>query len=424
MALPECFGIFWEGIPSEPNCHELCGAKQECLAKFATETLVKHQQELGDKATVHALAEVTGVKAEAILLAIDYQQRMVKSEAAPEVSPETQPAPPAPAVPPAPAPVAPPAQGEVPMPPPVANQDLPAPPLVVAPDSVPEPPAVEKPEVVPEAPEVPEASPAEPEPEPEEETVAAPKKKAASKKKAATKKKAAPTKTEAKPKAKSKSTKKAASGATPKKKVPPHTRKSKAKSKETPGNFPKAGSASPAVDPAKAAKASPANPVEAPDESRAWSPEHNLTRWKRERAKNPLVRKLPEGYVIEKEYPYKSGKKHRVVVCKQSYRYQGREYPTLGSVQKAIAGVRPTKKQLREDGSRPQGQKYTVTCSVNRFFSLAKLMLTLEEERAGKGRSQRKKPPKPPAGKKSPPKKRAPKKKPKRRNQNSRRVKS
>ena len=79
------------------------------------------------------------------------------------------------------------------------------------------------------------------------------------------------------------------------------------------------------------------------------------------------------------------------MVRKHHYRYKGRQYPTLYSVVKAIMGTKPHQKQVRSDGSRPRGTREMTTWSAVKFFGLAKLMLTLKEERQGKGREKAKK---------------------------------
>ena len=313
MSKSKCFGLYWEGIESCPDCYEKCDSPKECLAKFATETLPKFQRNLKEAATIHNLAAVTGVKAEAILLAIDYQQQTTKSESAGD----------------------------------------------------PKVPVDDKEEC-----EVPRKKP--------------PKKKAAPKKKeTATKKKVAPATKTAQPKD---TKKKPPMKAAPRKKAPPKSKGA------TPVNPPKAGAALHVAVPANRQGGKPANRAKGRAGSKKpkpWSKEHNLARFKRERIRNPLVRALPEGYALEKEYPYKSKKIHRVIVHKDRYTYRSKDYPTLAAVIPAIAGMQAYPKQARRDGSRPEGTKQSVAWSVTKFFSLDKLMLTRMEERAGLGRSRK-----------------------------------
>lgn len=399
MPLPECYGVFWEAIASNPACNEQCGAKNDCLVKFATETLVKYQRELGEQATIHHLAELTGVAPEAILLAIDFQKNkgLQKAEAETEEAPAEE----APAEVPTPE-AAPEPQDETievtedaPLgPPPVADQEVPVPPPVGEPGAVTTPPEVPAPESVPEPPAQAEA-PAE---EEQEEPVAKskPKKNPPAKKKAAPRTKGAATKKKAAPatktaKAKPKSTKKPPAKATPKKAPPRTKKKPPKKSQETDANFRKAGTASRAAVPAKAAKAGSASPAGAPEESKEWHRKFDQARFERERKRSPLIRQLPVGYVLVRRWPYENGKgpKHRVVVKKDHYTYCSRKYPTLYSVMKAITGTKSHKKQYRHDGTRPRGTRELTTWSAAKFFGLAKLILTLAEEKAGKGRNKK-----------------------------------
>ncbi len=76
-AYPSCFGQYWEGIDGSPCKDDNCSALNECLAKFATKTLVEHQRKLGKgKATADALAKATDVDKKAIELAMTFQENM------------------------------------------------------------------------------------------------------------------------------------------------------------------------------------------------------------------------------------------------------------------------------------------------------------------------------------------------------------
>ena len=379
MTLPGCFGVFWEGIASNPDCSVKCGARDECKAKFATETLAKYQRELGDAATPHSLSELTGVKPEAILLAINYQQSLAKSQV-PQRSPVQADPPPAEVVPGEAAPsdwdpekV----QEEGAMPPPVSeDQEVPVPPPVGESAPVDAPTAAPVEPIVEEPPQ--EVAPA-PADQPAPQVKKPPRKKAASKTKAAPKKKKAAPATK-KPGAKKEPTKKPpGKKAASKKKSPP-------KGKGTTSNFREAGAASRVAAPAKRRTAKSAARAKVPVGSRTWSPEHNLARFKRERKRSPLIRKLKPGYVLNREFPMGSGINHRVVVERDNYKYRGKKYPTLYAVVKAIMGTKPHKKQLRSDGTRPRGTRELIPWSAVKFFGLAKLMLTLPEERQGKGK--------------------------------------
>lgn len=393
MTLPGCFGVFWEAIASNPDCNEKCGARDECKAKFATETLAKYQRELGDAATPHSLSELTGVKPEAILLAINYQQSLTKAQPQPPQRSPVQAAPP-------PVEAAP---GEVPpsdwdpeevveeegaMSPPVSEDlETPVPPPVAAPVEMPVPAPVDAPTAAPVEPIVEEPPPAvtpAPADQPAPKVKRPPRKKAASTTKAAPKKKKAAPATK-KPGAKKKPTKK------PPGKKAPSKKKAPAKGKGAPANFRKAGAASRVAAPAKRRTAKLAARAKAPVGSRTWSPGHNLARFKRERKRSPLIRQLKPGYVLNREFPLGSGIKHRVVVGKDHYKYRGKEHPTLYSVVKAIMGTKAHKKQCRSDGTRPRGTRELISWSAAKFFGLAKLMLTLQEERKGEGKESARK---------------------------------
>lgn len=331
MTLPSCYGVFWEAIVATPLCNEECGAKDECLAKFASGTLAEHQRDLGDAVTVAALAKRTGVCPEAILLAIDYQTKGAESPPVRE---------------------------------PVVQDSVPALPPGIAPE---EKLAAGVEELV-ESAGVPVSEPL---PDPTEKAIS--EKKVALPKKVTSAKKVKPGKA-GQERGKS----------APKKKVS-HRRRKK---KESSANFPVAGAALPVAVPASLQKAQFVNPVVVPVESKSWGPEHDQTRWARERRRNPLVRKLQEGYALERRWPLLAGLGpiHRVIVGKQSYRYCGKAYPTLYAVMQAIVGLTSGPKQLRADGTRPEGRKATGNWSVTRFFSLEKIMLTLPEEHAGVGK--------------------------------------
>ena len=343
MALPACFGVYWEAIPSNKQCSEQCGAKKECLHRFATVTLAKYQAELGDQATPARLAEESGVVLEAVQVALDYQQAQVaKSSGDAVVVPEEAPGPPS--------------LGDqsVPVPPPVADEDA----------SVPAPPAVTEGEEEPAMPKT---------------------------------RKKAPPKTKKKSASRKKATKKSPSKDSGKatKQTKPRTKKKPPKPEaEASANFPEAGAASPAAAPAQrpmGTSATRAKALDADNSRRAWHPKFDRDRFQRERKRSPLIRQLPEGYVLERRWPWDKGQGpiHRVVVCKDHYRYKGERYPTLYMVVKAITGTLDYKKQFRHDGTRPKGKRQLTTWSAARFFGLAKLVLTLADEKAGKGREEK-----------------------------------
>lgn len=231
MSLPACFGVFWEAIKSNPVCNEQCLAKNECLKAFAAGILVDHQNGMGEGATPSALSAVTGVKVEAILLAIAYQ-----------------------------------------------NGEYQVDPVVPVREPVTAP-AVQNPEI--------EITTLPPAPAP-----------------------------------------------TPKR-IPPTT---------------KAGKAD------KAAR------------------DRSVKRFHGERQRNPLIQRLPVGFVLKRKYPAKNGRVHSVAVDLNNYIYKGAEYPTLYMVMKAITGGK-------------------LSWSADRFFNLEKIGLPVLESPSNVVPKRRKKNP-------------------------------
>lgn len=322
MSLPDCFGVYWEGIQSNDDCNVNCGAKNDCLARFATDTLVKYQRKLGATATVAQLAEATGVVEEAICVALDFQKNkgMVFSSSVSE-------------------PISQPVSDGLEKP----NSEG----MVSAQEDV--------------------------------KQVAPRRRKSVEK---AASDESAPKK-RGRPKGSTSKTPTGRSRGRPKKK--------QTKAEDTSANFRTAGAALRVAAPAKRQMVKSAIPVEEQERKREWSKKHNKARFDRERKRSPLIRQLPAGYVVLRRYPYEKGTGpiHRVVVRKGHYTYRSRRYPTLYAVMKAITGTRAYKKQYRPDGSRPRGTRELTVTSAVKFFGLAKLILTLAEEKAGKGRSKK-----------------------------------
>lgn len=353
MALPKCYGVFWEAIPSIPDCYEKCTDKEGCLAKFATATLPKYQRELGEEnATPQALSEVTGISTEAIVIALQYQKdkgfpaaKSVEREPVHAKEPVQDPG--------------------VSIPPPVAesvSQVSAPPPMPSSPVSIPPPIDgqeladasgidVNKPLVVPPGEALSDSNPGQ-----EPNKKAAPRKKKA----ASTKKK--------KPKNKTESTKKPT-----KKKAPPR------KKKAAPVNPQGAGAAKHAAAPVSMSKTTSAQ--HAGGSGREWSPEYDGIRFNREREKNPLIRNLLPGYTLMREYPAKSGQEYKIQVHKDHYTCQGQRFPTLQAVTDAITGVKEYPCQLLPDGSRPEGVRKMSNWSAVRFFGLDKIMLSKAERK-------------------------------------------
>jgi len=322
MDIPGCYGEFWEAIPGSACVG--CFVKDDCLAKFVTGTLVRYQQKLGARATPEALAEESGVKMEAICVALQFQANIGMGQAGkaePEPEPEDEVSD---VVRPPPAP--PPIEGGI-------SQDIPVP-LPVSSGEMPEEASEKPPEVI------------------------VPKKDKAPAKKATSKKLPV-----------EKADKKSADKKAPAKKAPAKkvaSKKSTSKKAATPASHPsKAGSAKPARDPARSEDKS-ARLVSAPAGTREWGEKHHDARWRRER-KHPLIAKLKPGMRLQREW---AGEIHRVMVKKGGYRYRGQDYPTLYSVTKAVVGTRPSPKQFLDDGTRPKGTRELVAWSGLRFWRL------------------------------------------------------
>lgn len=355
MDIPQCYGEFWEGIQGSA-CME-CHIKDDCLAKFATGRLVKAQQKVGVNASLEALSKETGgIATEAIQLALQFQKNvgLKKSEA--------------------PAPPAPPAQPAQPtMPPPQEQASVTAPP--------PPPPMPQS-----------GTEPQEPEKAPEAGDEMAKKKttkKSAAKKpakKTITKKKTTKAAAKPKPKAKPKSKAKPKTTAKTKPKAAP-------KKKGATSRPPKAGvSAKPAKAPAKSKKGS-ATSASAQAGDRTWSPEHDQVRFNRERKRSPVLAQLKPGQTLKREWPPKSGETVEVRVLKGRYKFQDQEFPTLYSAVKEIVGTIQCPKQLREDGTRPQGKRKLVNWSAAKFFkaSLEKMGAFEAAKKAKKKKAKPKK---------------------------------
>ena len=329
MDIPGCYGEFWEAIPGSACVG--CFVKDDCLAKFVTGTLVRYQQKLGATATPEALAEESGVKVEAIRVALQFQANIGmgqagKAEAEDEVSDVAMP-PPAPPL----------SEDQKVIPPPNIeggiSQDIPVPPPVSF-GEMPEEASEKPPEVI------------------------VPKKDKAPAKKATSKKLPV-----------EKADKKSADKKAPAKKAPAKkaaSKKSTSKKAATPASHPsKAGSAKPARDPARSEDKS-VRLVSAPAGTREWGEKHNAARWRRER-KHPLISKLKPGMRLQREW---AGEIHRVMVKKGGYSYRGQDYPTLYAVTKSIVGTRECPKQLLGDGTRPKGKRELVAWSGLRFWRL------------------------------------------------------
>jgi hypothetical protein len=102
-----------------------------------------------------------------------------------------------------------------------------------------------------------------------------------------------------------------------------------------------------------------------------WSPKHNKLRNQREKDRNSYIARLRPGMKLRRFW---KGQTHEVIVLKRSYRYRGREYPTLQSITTEIVGTKPYPKQQRLDGTIPPGVRYLCPWSAIRFFRLPWIM--------------------------------------------------
>ena len=410
MDVPACFGVYWEGIEGSA-CLE-CYIKGDCLAKFAQSSLLKAQQQLSDKATPEALAEITGVAVAAVQLAEQFQfniglrkpveleksqvkvtQEQQESQEQQEMVPEVTEAQ-------------------------VVNEieDKPKPkrgrPKKVEPKKVkakrgrpPKTKVEEKPE--------------------KKRRGRPPKIKTEIEAKPEKKKRGRPpkvkTEIEAKPEKKKRGRPpkpKTEIEAKPEKKKRGRPRKIKPEATEQPivqsipdevvdrptmaGAF-----VTPAKVPAKSKQRS-AKTVSERAGTRTWNPLYDQKRWERERERSPVLAQLRPGQVLTREWPPKSGTHVQVKVLKHRYQWQDREYPTLYSTVKAITGVKASPKQKKENGTRPKGNRSLAPWSAVKFFRDSLIQLGCYQ--ALKKLQDKKTKPKV-SPKKRPPKRRPPKKK-------------
>jgi hypothetical protein len=104
---------------------------------------------------------------------------------------------------------------------------------------------------------------------------------------------------------------------------------------------------------------------------RPWGRHTFKARWLRERERCPALAALTPGHSIVRKY---KGVEHTVKVLHGRYVYDGKEYPTLYEVTKAITGTRPANKQRRaagDESSRPEGKRQLCSWSATRFFAAA-----------------------------------------------------
>lgn len=333
MDLPSCFGQYWEGVAgSDCTVGDSCKELDTCLARFASVTLVKYQRKLGKEATPEKLSLLTSVRPEAILLALNFQKNAGIS-----------------------------LDSEVPQLPPSNNTDdateqdaeiIPPPPEESTLEDIPDPPdatdgvddAMAKKKELEERIKKSAADNAL-----AEDAVPVPVKKRGRKKKVV------------ESTAKSKSGKKARGKAVNPPVAEPAKRAKGSAERKTKRS---ASDAWAQASIQKHQETPPGQPM------RRWDPVHNKTRWERERERNPLIAALPVGLTVPRLW---RGETTVTLVRQGYYLYNGVRYPTLNSVMVAIMGLRPYPKQLKKDGTRPEGVRYMTPWSATRWFGLHQL---------------------------------------------------
>lgn len=376
---PECFGNMWEAIGDSPCI--TCAVKNECLQKFAQEKLEVLRKQMGSAATPEALANATGVKVEAILIALassavgarqpvqappegsEVNEGLEKAQTAPEAVPE------APQLPPPPVDVEPSTMPPPPVEDPPLSPSPPSPPMDASVEEMldaqemlrcheheeieaqlmsgeisPEDAATQHSAIDAEAEETaavtPDTDSSPPELEGEAAAVSSSKK---------TKKKAGKKKPTKKTATKKKATKKTATKKAPVKKAKVTKKKAKAKKKVAKPNPTQAGSVKSAKAPAKTktAKSAKTAKAQAPKASgsrkgkphskvHVWGEHTYPARWKRERKNMPVIGALTPGTKLTRQF---KGATYKVTVKEGHYLYCGKKYPTLYSITKEITGT-------------------------------------------------------------------------------------
>ena len=162
--------------------------------------------------------------------------------------------------------------------------------------------------------------------------------------------------------------------------TPPAPEKKKRKKKEDTGNFPRAGAARRATAPASVPRGfAPCveglagNPrrYQAEGMQRVWSPDYDLQRWTRERARNRWLGMIPLGMRLTAQF---EGETYEVLCLRGKYACRGWWWPTLYAIMKAITGTVPYPKQLRSDGTRLKGVRNLTNWSTTRFFRVVQAL--------------------------------------------------
>lgn len=125
------------------------------------------------------------------------------------------------------------------------------------------------------------------------------------------------------------------------------------------------GGALPKKANAKTAKARAASSPE------PWGEHTFVDRFKRERQRSRLISRLVPGTVLTVE---RNGQKHVCQVIQNGYTYRGKTFPTLYAVTVEAAGTQERPRQLKADGSRPEGQRAICNWSAPKFWALDKVL--------------------------------------------------
>jgi len=102
-----------------------------------------------------------------------------------------------------------------------------------------------------------------------------------------------------------------------------------------------------------------------------WREHTFVDRFKRERQRSRLISRLVVGTVLTVE---RNGQKHVCQVIQNGYTYRGKTFPTLYSVTVEAAGTQERPRQLKADGSRPEGQRAICNWSAPKFWALDKVL--------------------------------------------------
>jgi hypothetical protein len=114
---------------------------------------------------------------------------------------------------------------------------------------------------------------------------------------------------------------------------------------------------------AKGPKPLPAAPKTAKEKPEKMSKDDFAARLEKDREKHPLA----IGTVLT--HAERGGETHSVQVTSEGYKYKGKVFATLGEASRETGNIMATKQQAREDGSRPDGERYTAKSSLSKWFT-------------------------------------------------------